>query len=250
MTALRALVVGGLLAALAILGPVPPGWSHAALVKSAPADGASLTTSPPVIRAWFSEGLAAKGSIMRLYDGHQKLLASGGVDPTATKHDVMKIATPTLARGAYAVQWYAISADDNEARKGSFKFSIGTSAQTTKPTMTHLPPLQLVAPTDHAQVKNPVALVIETPGDIDHYTMGGSMGGMSGMDAGVHLHIVVAGQVFMPTAAQLTKVGPSRYRFVLGSLSAGTHTIKVYWADNKTHEAMGPIHTATCTITG
>jgi copper resistance protein C len=245
----HALAAWSLFAALATLVPANPVWGHATLVKSSPANGASLAQSPPAIRAWFNEELAIKSSTMRLYDNHQKLVASGGVDSTVAKHNVMKIAPPTLAKGAYVVQWVAVSADDNETRKGSFKFSIG-AAKTTKHPMVDLPALRLIAPTNDAQVKNPLTVLVETSADMDHFTMGGGMAGMSGMGVGVHLHILVDGRAFMPIAGQLTKVGPSRYQYGVGSLSAGTHTIKVFWADNKKHGAVGPVHTATCTITG
>jgi methionine-rich copper-binding protein CopC len=250
MKSLPALVVWGLVAALAILAPVTPAWSHASLVKSSPANAASLTKAPTEIRAWFSEELAVKGSTLRLYDSHQKLMASGGIDPAVAKHDVMRLAMPHLANGAYVVKWHAISADDNEPTNGSFKFSIGMGAQMTTAPMADLPPLQLITPANGAQIKNPMALVVETSGDIDHLTMGGGMAGMSGMGPGIHLHIVVDSQAFMPPASKLTKVGPSRYQYVVGPLSSGTHTIKVFWADNKTHEAVGPVHTAKCTISG
>ena len=250
MRSFHGLVVWGLLAALATLAPATPAWSHASLVKSSPANGASLSKAPSEIRAWFSEELTVKGSTLRLYDSHQKLVASGGIDSAVAKHDVMRIAAPHLANGAYLVKWHAISADDNEPRDGSFKFSIGMGAQMTKVRKADLPPLQLVTPANGAQVKNPVALVVETPGDLDHLTMGGGMAGMSGMDSGIHLHILVDSLVFMPPAGKLTKVGPSRYQYVVGPLPAGTHTIKVYWADNKTHDAVGPVHTAKCMVSG
>jgi len=177
MRSFKGLVAWGLLASLAILAPATPAWSHASLVKSSPANGASLSKAPSEIRAWFSEGLAVKGSTLRLYDSRQKLVASGGIDPAVAKHDVMRIAAPHLANGAYVVKWHAISADDNEPRDGSFKFSIGMGAQMTKAPMADLPPLQLIAPANGARVKNPVALVVETPGDIDHLTMGNSRAG-------------------------------------------------------------------------
>ncbi len=113
-----------LLAALAVLGPARLAWGHPTLVKSSPPAGAVLTQSPAEIRAWFSEELATKGNTLRLYDAHNKLMASGGVDPKAPEHDVLRIAPPRLGAGTYLVRWHAISADDNEVREGSFRFSI------------------------------------------------------------------------------------------------------------------------------
>jgi methionine-rich copper-binding protein CopC len=250
MSALQALVMCALLVTLATLSPALPVWSHAALVKSSPAHGASLTKSPAVIRAWFNEELTVKGSTMRLFDAHQKQLATGGLDASVSKHDVMKITPPALKPGAYVVQWTAISADDNDTRKGSFKFSIGAGAMASPGPTAGLPPIRLIAPASQATIKNPAVLVIETSGDISQMTMGGDMAHMSGMGSQVHLHINVDSMMIMPTAKQLTKVGPNRYEFRLPSMSPGTHTIKVYWADDKTHTPAGHVQTTMCTVTG
>jgi len=232
---------------LGLLATVSLAWGHAELVKSSPANGAALKQAPAVIQATFSEELA-KASIMRLYDGHQKLLASGGLDAGVSKHTVLKIVPPHLAPGGYAVQWVAVSADDGNTHKGSFRFSVGGTA-TTSP-----PPLHLIAPASRAQLKNPVVLVIETMGDMSHLTMGKSitpMSGMGSMGSQVHLHIAVDGKVFMPTTDQVKKVGPARYEFAVpGALAAGTHTIKIFWADDKTHETAGAPQTVTFTVVG
>ncbi|HET8999907.1 MAG TPA: copper resistance CopC family protein [bacterium] len=109
---------------LICLGPVLPVWAHANLVRSSPAADAVLTGSPPLIQAWFSEEVAVKGSVMRLYDGADKVLAAGGVDLKDTDHESMRITPPRLAPGAYQVRWHAISADDNHVTEDVFRFSI------------------------------------------------------------------------------------------------------------------------------
>jgi hypothetical protein len=80
------------------------------------------------------------------------------------------------------------------------------------------------------------------------------MNGMPGMGGAaaphVHLHIVVDGTVYMPAESQLTKVGPDRYKYQLPKLAAGTHTVKIFWADNSTHAPKGSVETATYTVTG
>ncbi|TMI91046.1 MAG: hypothetical protein E6H00_05000 [Bacillati bacterium ANGP1] len=230
--------------------PAPPAWGHAALVKSVPANGASLTKAPPVIRAWFNDELAVKGSTLKLFDPRQKQIAAGGVDTSVKTHDVMKIVPPHLASGTYVVRWHAISADDNNVEQGSFRFSVGAGALAPRPPAAGLPPLHLIAPANNPRLRNPVALIIETPGDISRLTLGGGMAGMSRMGPRVHLHVVVDNATFMPWAKQLTRVGSHRYRFELPSLSTGTHTIKVYWGDNTTHRPAGAVHTAHCTIVG
>jgi methionine-rich copper-binding protein CopC len=104
--------------------PFVAAWGHAELVKSLPAAGATVTTSPSVIRAWFNDELAVTGSYIELLNAQQKQLAKGGVDPSAAKHDVMKLTPPRLAAGTYTVHWFAVSADDGATRAGSFKFTV------------------------------------------------------------------------------------------------------------------------------
>jgi copper transport protein len=124
--------------------PPSPALSHAAMVKSSPINGASLKLSPPVIRAWFSEALA-KGSSLRLVDVHQKVLASGGLDTNVPNHTVLKIVPPHLGPGAYAVRWYAISADDGATKRGSFGFSVTMAAMTPGDPDGSRLPLSLIA---------------------------------------------------------------------------------------------------------
>ena len=243
---------------LLVLAP-GPAWAHADLMKSSPANGAAYASTPSAIRAWFSEQLAAPGSYLRLYDAHNKVLATSGLDPS--NREALRLAPPHLSPGNYVVRWHVVSADDNHVTQGSFRFSIGGAAMapstmTTSPTSgktsSSLPPLQLIAPVDHGGVTNPVALVIQTPGDIKQLTMGGTkmsgMGSMGATDARVHLHILVDGATIMPSSEQLKALGNNRYQYTLTPLSPGAHTIKVFWADNKTHQPAGPVRAATCIV--
>lgn len=231
-----------LLAALATLGPVRPAWSHADMVKSSPAAGSVVAQTPTEIRAWFSEELAVKPSTLRLFDAHNSLLATGGIDPKIARHDVMRLAAPHLSVETYLVRWHAVAADDSKATDGSFRFSIKGAAQIpSATTAVSLPPILVVAPASHAAVKNPVVLTFETRADMAKYTMGG-MASMEGMGTGVHLHIIVDGATtLMPTGEQVTPAGRHTYKVTLPSLSAGSHTMRVFWGDNKTHAARGPV---------
>jgi methionine-rich copper-binding protein CopC len=247
---LAGILVGFVAAVPVALATLNPAWAHASLVKSSPANGAVVTQAPSVIQATFSEELD-KTSVMRLYDAHQTLIAKGGLDAKVANHRVLTITPPHLAAGKYSVQWVAISSDDGDVKKGAFTFSVAPMAT--------VPPLHLIAPAAHTQLKNPVAVVIETSGDISQLTMGSTMAPMSGMSsmstsAGmgphVHLHILVDGTAYMPAASQLTKVGPDRYQYVLPKLATGPHTVKVFWADNSTHAPIGDVESATCTVSG
>jgi methionine-rich copper-binding protein CopC len=118
------------LGVLVCLAPVLPVWAHATLVKSSPAADAVVTEPPRLIQAWFSEEVAVKGSVMRLVDGAEKVLAVGGVDLKDKDHESMKITPPVLAPGAYQVRWHAISADDNHVTEDVFRFSVRPASRT------------------------------------------------------------------------------------------------------------------------
>jgi len=247
-------MAGLVAAALLAWIPVASVQAHAELTKSSPASGATLAHSPSMIQAWFSEELAVKGSTMRLYNSQGKVLATGGVDSMVSNHQVMKVIPPHLSAGAYMVRWHAVAADDNAVTQDSFHFSVSGAASMSSGAMAmSLPAIQIIAPASHASVTNPVTLVIETPGDMKTMTMGSmasmsNMGSMSGTTPGVHLHIVTDGATAMPSADQLTKVGENRYKYSLPLLPAGAHTVKVYWADNKTHAVRGALQTVTFSI--
>lgn len=251
-TNVKALVwlIGAIL--LAVL-PAAPVWAHAGLTKSSPSNGAKLTSAPAAIQAWFSEELASSGNYLRLYDAHDKMLANGGLDTKVSNHTVLSLVPPPLSPGSYLVRWHVVAAEDNAVSQGYFRFSVrGTALAPSGTAASSLPPLQLIAPADHSTVTNPVAIVVETPGDMKKLTMGGA-GQMSGMGTmagpGVHLHILVDGVATMPSSDQLTALGNHRYQYTLALLSPGTHTVKVFWADNKTHQPIGPVHAATCIVT-
>jgi copper transport protein len=118
--------------ALASLGSTLPVGAHATLLKSSPTAGAALSESPAAIQAWFSEEVAVKGSVMRLYDSADKVLATGGVDLNDKNHESMKVIPPLLTPGVYQVRWHAISADDNHVTEDVFRFSVRSAARTPR----------------------------------------------------------------------------------------------------------------------
>jgi methionine-rich copper-binding protein CopC len=232
------------------------GLAHAPMTKSVPPNNAVLGASPAVIRAWFGDEVTASGSRLRLYDAHDTLLAAGGRDPKDSSHMVLALVPPPLKPGGYLVRWHVVDANDNHVTEGYFRFTVrgaamAPSGMVMAMSMPAVPPLALIAPKDHSTVKNPVAVVIETTGNMKQLTMGGmTMSGSSGMSGpAVHLHILVDGVTTMPSSDQLTPAGTHRYRYLLAPLSRGRHTVAVLWADNTTHNPVGPAHSATFTVT-
>jgi hypothetical protein len=103
-----------------------------------------------------------------------------------------------------------------------------------------LPVLKVVSPGNGAVVKNPVVVVFETPADLTMMTMS--------MSTAAHLHIDLDKRMTMPSMKMITKVAVNRYRYSFGTAAAGAHTLRVYWADAKTHKPMGMFQTIVFTV--
>jgi hypothetical protein len=107
-----------------------------------------------------------------------------------------------------------------------------------------LPPLRIASPADGATVCNPLTVVVDTPADLSTMTMTTHMT----EHAPPHLHLDLDGRVTMPAMKHLRKVGGQRYAYVFGTVAAGRHTIRAYWADARTHKAMILPRTVTVTV--
>lgn len=117
--------------ALLALGPADPAQAHAALIGSAPADGAVVAESPRAVRLWFSEDIAPGLSTTRLLDTDGRVIegiaAVPGDDPRMLTLDL-----PALPAGAYALTWRVVAEDDGHPTGGTLVFSVrGTSRAAT-----------------------------------------------------------------------------------------------------------------------
>ena len=119
-----------------------------------------------------------------------------------------------------------------------------TLGLTSTLTAAALPPLKVVFPVNGAAVRSPLSVVFETPADLSKMTMGAHMVEMTAP----HLHIALDKRVTMPPMKQLVRLGPHRYRFALGRVKPGRHTIRVYWADAMEHKPMGAVQVVTVTV--
>ena len=91
--------------------------------------------------------------------------------------------------------------------------------------LTDLPFLRILLPKDGATVDPQLAVIFETPGDLDRMTMGAGK-------PGVHLHIDAKGLSMMPTAQQLIRLGEQQYLFLFDlPAETGEQTLSVYWSD-------------------
>src|SRR5665213_2683863 len=100
-------------------------FAHAALVRTEPAAGAKLATSPDHLRLVFSEELDPTLAQLSLVSGGgdvTKLVVSG--DPRDVYAIVAHVSP--LATGAYRVMWRIVSADGHPV-EGSFVFTVGNT---------------------------------------------------------------------------------------------------------------------------
>ncbi|RIK27029.1 MAG: hypothetical protein DCC55_39620, partial [Chloroflexi bacterium] len=120
---LRTLAI--ILVGLYTLGVGRPALAHATLIRSDPADGALLDTSPGQVQLWFNEAINPRFSMVRLLDatGQPLALATGG-DPTAERNS-LRLAPPGLAPGAYVALWKVLSEVDGHWSQGVVIFSVG-----------------------------------------------------------------------------------------------------------------------------
>jgi methionine-rich copper-binding protein CopC len=236
-----ALLIGGLV------------WSgaasaHAKLLRGTPVPGSKVAAPPKVVRLVFTlspnEELDVRRSTLSVADTRGRRVddGKGGVDLNDLERRTMIARLKPIGPGTYTVRWKAVSSPDLDVAQGSYKFTVAAAMGG----MT-LPALRIISPANGATVRNPVAVVFETPADLSKMAMGGGMSDMRGMQPAAHLHIEVDRRVTMPAMKHLTKAGPQRYRFSLGSLKPGRHTIRVYWADAH-HKAVGTVRTVTVTV--
>ncbi len=176
----------------------PSAGAHAKLQRADPKPGSTIKTVPGVVRAWFSEELDAKGSALSVWDSHGKRKddGKGGLDLNDMDHKSLIAKLQPIGPGTYTVKWTAVSTDDKNVAKGSFRFTVAS-------------------------------------------TMGTSMRN--------HLHIDLDKKVAMPAMKQLVKVGANRYQYDLGQAAPGSHTIRVYWADEK-HKPVGSVQVVVITV--
>jgi methionine-rich copper-binding protein CopC len=223
------------------LALAPSAGAHAKLQRADPKPGSKIKTVPGVVRAWFSEELDAKGSALSVWDSHGKRKddGKGGLDLNDLDHKSLIAKLQPIGPGTYTVKWTAVSTDDKDVAKGSFRFTVA-SAMGMSMSGEALPPLMIVSPARGATIGSPLSVVFETPADLPKMTIDDQM-------SGSHLHIDLDKKVAMPTMKQLAKVGANRYQYDLGQAAPGSHTIRVYWADEK-HKPTGSVQVVVITV--
>lgn len=107
---------------------VRPAAAHASLVRSVPAAGAQLDTSPPSLTLEFSEDLDPAFSQAQLFDSRNQLVEPGPGDIAPAAPRVLRLTLPDLPQGSYTALWRVRSLADGHITQGSLPFGVGVAA--------------------------------------------------------------------------------------------------------------------------
>ena len=102
-----------------------PASAHAELLKSDPASGALLDTSPTQIQLFLSESVSLDFSQVQLYDRTRAEMQLGALG--RANNDPNSISVPilqTLQPGIYTVAWRALSSTDGHLTAGLYAFRV------------------------------------------------------------------------------------------------------------------------------
>ncbi|WP_241301194.1 copper homeostasis periplasmic binding protein CopC [Burkholderia stabilis] len=116
--------LAGFVAAGMILAAAPVAASaHGKLESAAPASGSTIDTAPDTLRLTFNEDLEPAFSSVKVSDASGNAITHEKAKVDTSNPRVMTIALPTLAAGAYTVQWAAMTADAHRT-KGAYTFKV------------------------------------------------------------------------------------------------------------------------------
>lgn len=102
---------------------IPSAWAHAFIDCAEPAVGSKLSSSPGVVKIWFTERLEPALSKIQVFDSR-----GSEVDKRDTKVDpangqLLIVSLHVIKTGKYRVVWRVVSVDTH-VTNGSFEFEI------------------------------------------------------------------------------------------------------------------------------
>lgn len=102
----------------------PAALAHAFPDQSSPAVGATVATSPPVVKVWFDGQLEPVFSTLLVKNAAGQQVSAGKGDVSAKDHALLQTTLPAnLPAGTYTVYWSA-AAHDGHHTEGHFTFSV------------------------------------------------------------------------------------------------------------------------------
>lgn len=198
----RRATLAALVVTLGLLLAPSMALAHAELETASPADGETVTGTPPMIEATYSEDLDPDGSSLVLVDADGTELARGGPvgDPPTSRMSITDL--PELAPGEYTVRSTTKSADDGDLDRVTWAFTViapsptptAQASVTASPAVT-APPVVTASPA----VTAPAVASSASPGaPTPVASAGGADGGSNSGDAIVP---IIAGLAIVAAAA-------------------------------------------------
>jgi len=99
-------------------------FAHPRVVSATPAVGGTVKTAPSEVTIRFNEKLEPAFSSVTIRDSTGKQVDKGNPQVDKADHRIIRVSLPSLAPGAYKVEWRAVAADTHKV-EGDFTFRIG-----------------------------------------------------------------------------------------------------------------------------
>lgn len=90
--------------------------------------------------------------------------------------------------------------------------------------LTAPPAVALLSPAAGAEIDGSLVLEFTTQRELERQPAGWGIGGF-------HLHLRLDGLELMPGPSDVQPLGNGRYRWTVGPLEPGAHTLQLYWSD-------------------
>lgn len=102
----------------------PAAWAHAFPDNSAPHVGATVATSPKLVKVWFDSEIEPAFSTLIVKNATGKQISDGKGKVDAGNHTLLETSLPaSLPPGKYSVYWSVI-AHDGHHTAGHFAFTV------------------------------------------------------------------------------------------------------------------------------
>ena len=112
--------------ALAVVPALAP--AHSLLVRSQPAQRATVTRPPERVQMWFSERLEPAYASASVWNEAGKQVDGGDAKVDASDPSLLSVSTPNLGPGRYTVRYRVLSVDGHVV-ESSYTFTVGTAAR-------------------------------------------------------------------------------------------------------------------------
>lgn len=114
------------LAAILFLIIQSQAWAHAFLDHSDPKVGSTITSSPAIIKIWFTQSLEPAFSTIDVQDAQGNEVDKKNTHLDDKDQTLLIVSVPQLPDGTYTVTWHVTSVDTHRTQ-GHFEFTVKTA---------------------------------------------------------------------------------------------------------------------------